>query len=153
MSSLAAAKDEASRERNICVAALCRVAQAMGFPVGLALHDPSNADWEDDWHNVVLIDLPTGQVSWHIHDSELPLFSFVHEYQGKWDGHTTEEKYYRLQAEKFLWPMVKPNELVTAINGLADAVRLQATPEWARFLHGMSEADLKTLLAKYQESL
>lgn len=44
--------------------------------------DPRDADWP-----VAFIVLPQGQVSWHI-----PAFSVP------WDGHSTEEKYKRVEA-------------------------------------------------------
>jgi hypothetical protein len=92
-----AAKDQAYAERNMCVAALAKVAVSEGFHAWRGLHvgDP----WEDDWRNIVFIGLPTGQVSWHIHDAELPLFSFLPLRRGAdwdWDGHDTAEKYRRL---------------------------------------------------------
>lgn len=47
----------------------------------------------------VFIDLPTGQVSWHVHDSELALFDFLPTSDQRcWDGHSTDEKYERLLA-------------------------------------------------------
>ena len=91
-----AAKDQAYQERNMCVAALSRVAQSLGCRVWLGQHDPADAAWEDDWRNIVFIDLPTGQVSWHIHDSELHLFGHLPRGATGWDGHTNAEKYVRL---------------------------------------------------------
>jgi len=42
-------------------------------------------------------DGPTGQMTWHIHDSELPMFDHLGRASvNTWDGHTTEEKYERL---------------------------------------------------------
>jgi len=52
---------------------------------------------EDEWKNVVFIDLPTGQVSWHIHKDELVYFPGLPTYKGVWDGHTVEEKYDRVK--------------------------------------------------------
>jgi len=52
----------------------------------------------DGWC-VVYVELPTGQVSWHVQESELSLFSHAYRDIGNpWDGHTTEEKYARLAA-------------------------------------------------------
>ena len=79
------------RERDQLVAALSKL-----FPAHLALHD--GADWEDDWRNIVCVHLPAGQATWHIHDSELPLFGHLVHTAGHWDGHSTEEKYARLNA-------------------------------------------------------
>ncbi|MGI9297788.1 MAG: hypothetical protein ACR2QC_07810 [Gammaproteobacteria bacterium] len=82
-------KDEAYHERNKVVAVLARL-----FPSGVA--KTNIEDWSPEWHSCVYIDLPTGQVSWHFHDSQTYLFEGLPAYQGKWDGHTTEEKYNRL---------------------------------------------------------
>lgn len=98
---LRAAKDRAYAERDMCVAALARVAVSQGFHAWLGRHEGD--PWEDDWRNIVFIGLPTGQVSWHIHDSELPQFAWLprrEPYNGwwTWDGHDTDEKYRRLAA-------------------------------------------------------
>jgi hypothetical protein len=52
--------------------------------------------WEPEWLGCVYIDLPTGQASWHYHDSEAGLFVDLPEYDKEWDGHTTDEKYARV---------------------------------------------------------
>lgn len=93
---LRAAKDTAYAERNRLVAALSKL-----FPAWLERHPDSDTAWEDDWRWIVFINLPngpgSGQVSWHIHDSELPQFDHLDRRSGNsWDGHTTEEKYLRL---------------------------------------------------------
>ena len=88
-------KDGAYDERDRCVAALAAMATRLGWSAWLGRHvgDP----WDDDWRNIVFINLPFGQVSWHIHDSELPWFSFLPSVPERpWDGHTTEQKYERL---------------------------------------------------------
>lgn len=87
-------KDAAYAERNKCVALIARMAIALGLTAGLGKqHSEEDKDWEADWRNIVFVDLPSGQVSWHIHDSDLPMFEFLGQYNGVWDGHTTEEKY------------------------------------------------------------
>jgi hypothetical protein len=87
------AKDSAYWERDQLVAALSKL-----FPAWLGRHE--GADWEDDWRTVVYIQLPTGQVSWHIHDTERGYFSHLAWGNEKWDSHTTEEKYKRLSMLK-----------------------------------------------------
>lgn len=82
-------KDGAYEERNKVVAALARL-----FPSGVAR--TTIPGWSDDWHGCVYIDLPTGQVSWHFHDSQAHLFEGLPAYAGEWDGHDTPEKYRRL---------------------------------------------------------
>lgn len=84
-------KDGAYFERNQVVAALAKC-----FPSGVA--KTAIEGWSEDWHGCVYIDLPTGQVSWHFHDSQAYLFKDLPPYAGKWDGHDTPEKYRRVNA-------------------------------------------------------
>jgi hypothetical protein len=91
---LEGAKNAAYNERNRLVAGLSKL-----FPSHIGLHSEADAAWEKDWRHIVFIHLPTGQVSWHIHDSELRMFAHLHVLsQNCWDGHSTEEKYKRLEA-------------------------------------------------------
>jgi len=83
------ARDGAYTERNRLVALL-----ACLFPSGVKR--TAIPGWDEAWHGCVYIDLPTGQASWHFHDSEKHLFAHLPPYDGEWDGHTTEEKYERL---------------------------------------------------------
>ena len=96
------AKDNAYSERDRLVAALSKL-----LPSHLAKHPASDTSWERDWMNIVCIHLPGPvnnsyrQATWHIHDSELPWFAHLVDGNIKchgWDGHTTEEKYQRLDA-------------------------------------------------------
>ena len=73
--------DEAHYDRNLCVQAMLKMAQKLGFNTGLK-EDP---EWP-----ILYIDLPTGQVSWHIPKQEI--LTDVPEYNGKWDGHNLQEK-------------------------------------------------------------
>ena len=85
-------KDDAYAERDKLVTALANL-----FPASLERHPEEDRNWEDDWRWIVFIELPTGQATWHIHDSELPMFDHLQRNAGlKWDGHTTEQKYDRL---------------------------------------------------------
>jgi hypothetical protein len=94
-------KDDAYAERNKCVALLARMAIATGLKAGLGKHDEKDESWDDDWRNIVFVELPSGQVSWHIQETELPMFSFLPVYSGTWDGHTTSEKYQRVLDARF----------------------------------------------------
>lgn len=83
------AKDNAYWERDQLVAFLSKI-----YPSWIGWH---LGEWEDDWRNIVYVELPTGQVSWHIHSKELSNFTHLkQDFTKKWDGHTTEEKYKRL---------------------------------------------------------
>ncbi len=83
------AKDAAYHERDLLVALVSKL-----FPSHLARHE---GEWEDDWRNIVCVHLPTGQATWHIHDSELSDFAHLGLCAGHWDGHTTDEKYERVR--------------------------------------------------------
>jgi hypothetical protein len=92
-----AAKDDAYTERNRLVAAFARAGQSLGWTVGVGEHeDKPGEDWDPEWRSVVYIDTPEGQASWHVHDSQRWLFNSLPSVAVKWDGHTTEEKYDRL---------------------------------------------------------
>jgi hypothetical protein len=84
-------KDEAYRQRNYLVAGLARL-----FPSGITR--TSIPGWEPDWHGCCFIDLPTGQVSYHYHDSQAHLFDGLPPYLGTWDGHGKEDVHRRLLA-------------------------------------------------------
>ena len=78
-------------ERNKVVAGLAAL-----FPSGIKKTDIPG--WEEEWHGCVYIDLPTGQVSWHYHESQAHIFAGLPEYRKEWDGHDTLEKYRRVAA-------------------------------------------------------
>ena len=61
-----ACKDAAYLERNQVVSALAKC-----FPSGV---ERTTIEGWGDWHNCVYIELPTGQASWHFHDSQAYLF-------------------------------------------------------------------------------
>lgn len=83
-------------ERDRLVCALSKI-----FPSWIARHPDSDTKWDDDWRWIVFVSLPTGQATWHIHDSERQWFAHLPEGANLWDGHTTEEKYRRLAALHF----------------------------------------------------
>lgn len=90
--SLAAIQDQLDAvyaERNRLVALLARI-----YPSGIGKTDIEG--WDPEWHNVVYIDSPMGQLSWHFHDRDAWMFSDLDFYPGTWDGHSTELKYERL---------------------------------------------------------
>ncbi len=89
-------KDGAYLERNRCVALVARMAVAMGLPV--AVTKTAIEGWSKDWHGCIYIGLPTGQVSWHFHDSHAHLFDGLLQRAEAWDGHDTPEKYRRVDA-------------------------------------------------------
>lgn len=85
-------KDNAYSERNKLVAALSKI-----FPAWLETHPAEDKEWAEHWRTIVFIDSSVGQLSWHLHFSEVDMFKhLVHREGNSWDGHTTEEKYERL---------------------------------------------------------
>lgn len=83
-------------ERARCVVAIARNARALGCRIGFGV-DPSEPEWP-----VLFIELPTGQVSWHFSNRDREtLASDIHDETARpfvFDGHTTEQKYERLDA-------------------------------------------------------
>lgn len=85
-------KNGAYTERNKLVCLLSKV-----FPASIEDHVLKDGEeWDDDWRKVIFIELPTGQCTWHIHKSEEPMFAHLTPIGFVWDGHTTEEKYQRV---------------------------------------------------------
>lgn len=101
---LEAEKTTAYWERNLVVSALCRAAIMDGCKAWLGRHPETDQEWDRDWMTIVFIALPDGQVSWHIHRSEVASFWFLPMGGPEWDGHDTAEKYRRLEA----WHAMKP---------------------------------------------
>ena len=115
LAEMEARKDAAYLERNQVVAALAKC-----FPSGIA--KTAIEGWSEDWHSCVYIDLPTGQASWHYHDSQAYLFSDLPTYKGKWDGHTTEEKYARIaKLQPAQEPIAENAKLKATISDLTKA--------------------------------
>ncbi len=76
-------------DRNQSVMAFARLALKLGYHVGLKT-DPDEPDWP-----VLMIDLPGGQVGWHLPEDEI--IGDWPEYSGEWDGHSLKEKRKRLK--------------------------------------------------------
>lgn len=83
-------------ERNRAVIALARLAKKVGWKVGVGQHDPTDAEWDPEWRTILFVDGPVGQLSWHLHDRDIPLLAGLPTYDLPWDGHSTAEKYERL---------------------------------------------------------
>ncbi len=84
--------DDAYFDRNQAAMALAKMALALGYRVGLC-RDKEEPDWP-----VLMIDLPGGQVGWHLPAKEV--VGEWPEYPGEWDGHSLAEK--RRRIESFL---------------------------------------------------
>lgn len=73
--------DKAYTQRMIAV---CIFAKTSGFNYGIGKDD--NEKWDDEWRNVVYIDTPAGQISYHIAPQDFHIFADFPQYSGKWDG-------------------------------------------------------------------
>ena len=80
--------NDAYFDRNQSVMVMAKMAMKLGYKVGLKT-DPDEPDWP-----VLMIDLPTGQVGWHLPRKEVA--GEWPDYDGEWDGHTLEEKRKRM---------------------------------------------------------
>ncbi len=105
MAAFESAPDEAYLDRNLAVQALARMAIKLGYKVTITL------DAKDKEYGIIYIQLPTGQVSWHIPLDELDasltdqksLFeSIIGDFfnTNVWDGHDVGEK--RIRLRKFV---------------------------------------------------
>lgn len=84
---------DVNRERAHLIAAL-----AAEWASVMAYNDPDEPDWP-----VIYIQTETGQLSWHISPGDVDLFAHIPVVAGddpraRWDGHSTEEKYERVEA-------------------------------------------------------
>jgi hypothetical protein len=83
------ALEDVYADRNRLVQLAARLAEMLGYEVRWG-DDPASPGWP-----VLYIELPTGQVSWHIPRASCLLRAGT---RGKWDGHDSEEKTRRITA-------------------------------------------------------
>ena len=92
LQSLENQKNNAYAERNELIAFMTTL-----YDSHLCRHPDSDKEWEDEWRWIVCIHSPAGQLTWHVHQTELPKFYHLKVEENHWDGHTTEEKYERIR--------------------------------------------------------
>jgi hypothetical protein len=81
--------DEIYEDRNLLAQLAAALAQMLGLASGVGT-DPNEPDWP-----VIYLDLPTGQVSWHIPQHEL--VAHLEPYLRDWDGHSSADKRDRIR--------------------------------------------------------
>lgn len=87
--------DDLYRERAACVGALIKAAESKGWVCCWWIDPEEGLDWP-----IVCIELPTGQVTWHLAKmdfDQLGLERLEKVDARRWDGHPTSEKYRRLR--------------------------------------------------------
>lgn len=62
------------------------------------LCNPKDETPSEGFSKLVVIDLPTGQASWHLSDKDLKFFEHLAEQENNWDGHTKKIKYERVNS-------------------------------------------------------
>lgn len=102
--------NRAYTERSIASVLLAKSAIALGFKAGVGTDD--NVDWEDQWRVVLYVDLPHGQISWHISPEDQHLLDGLPKYEGKWDGTFNS----RSAEFALLSPPAIPDEIMERIN-------------------------------------
>jgi hypothetical protein len=146
-------KDAAYLERNQCVALIARMALKLGLDV--VVGKTAIEGWSADWHGCVYMTLPTGQVSWHFHDSQAYLFDGLPDGTMEYDGHTTPEKYERVMAafDDVLTPLVLfgSSNLSSHLGIGGQQVQLGAIVARAHRDSGMSTNDWNELTERQRE--
>jgi len=144
-------KRRAFEERNRVVVALAHLAIGLGWRAGVGTHvDVPGQAWDAAWRTLVVIDLPVGQVSWHLHDEHAFLVEGLPRYTRSWDGHSTEVKYNRLARLADVAGEVCRGGRLDALNALA---RCAASWSHARRAFDVILADLRRLQESEQAPL
>ena len=81
-------KDDAYFDRNQAVQVMAKMARQLGMKIGLR-QDTDKPDWP-----VLMIDLPTGQVGYHLPRDQV--IGEWPEYEKEWDGHSLADKRKRM---------------------------------------------------------
>lgn len=77
-------------ERNHLVVLVAHMANLLGWDAGVGTHE---GDAIEGFAEVVRIDTPVGQLSWHIHDTQRAWLEQLPPYEKPWDGTHSEKKY------------------------------------------------------------
>jgi hypothetical protein len=101
------------------------------FPSGY--RETAIPGWDPEWRYCIYIDLPAGQCSWHIHESEKDLLAGLPLYKPDWDGHTSDMKYARIREFWQIWlapptPATLP-ALPHAVGGMRTSAEMRGNPD------------------------
>jgi hypothetical protein len=89
--------DSVYRERNRLAILVARLTKSLGYMPGRGA-DPNEGP---DWQNMLYIDLPTGQISFHFGLADAHLLEGLAQYPIKWDGHDNATKWARVLEATF----------------------------------------------------
>jgi len=76
--------NQAYTQRAIAIVLFAKMAQRLGYKVGIGLDN--NEHWEPQWRNVLYVEIPEGQFSWHFHPNDFHLIENFPLFNGEWDG-------------------------------------------------------------------
>jgi hypothetical protein len=92
-------------ERDACIGLLSKMALLVGLPVGIGKfevsEETSSGEKQSQLQNRIVIDLPSGQVSWDFLDSESHLFEGLPPYGGVLENQTIQENYSKVMNPHF----------------------------------------------------
>lgn len=83
-------------ERARLLVALSKLARSHGWAAGVSVDEQGH----EGFRTLLFIDLPTGQVSWHLSDADVRANLYdanLSTYERAWDGHDQEEKWRRVR--------------------------------------------------------
>lgn len=79
-----AALDRAYTQRTIVSVLLAKMALQAGYKAGVGKDNKEN--WDDEWKTILYVELPYGQISWHVAPWDRHMLVGLPEYHGAWDG-------------------------------------------------------------------
>lgn len=95
-------------ERDACVGLLAKMARKLGLTVGVGKHEWAEKDAEGQekvyTQNRVIVELPSGQVSWDYLDTESHLFEELPQYPGAVEMQTIQDTYFKVMNPNFEAP-------------------------------------------------
>lgn len=104
--------DEMYHERCFLLGCLATMALELGYPSGV-MPLPVQQVQIDTWRFVLVIDLPSGQISFPLADDQLPIFGSLPAYRGEWRGYPSkDEQQYRLRYPGVRWAPTEPMSTV-----------------------------------------
>ena len=90
----------ANTERDVCISLIAKMAVGLGIPVGIGQYEVAEEDSSGQSNiqlqNRIILELPSGQVSWDFLDAESHLFEGLPKYEGALEIQTIQETYSKI---------------------------------------------------------
>lgn len=98
-------RKSANVERDACVGLIAQMATVLGIPAGIGKYEMieplENGESVTQLQNRVIVELPSGQVSWDYLDSEGHLFEALPHYAGSVENQTLQQNYIKVMNPGF----------------------------------------------------